>query len=233
MDAYVLGAVSETERAEVEAYLRANPDAQAEVDELQSVAGLIALSPEEVEPSPELRSRLMRAVEAEAGPVRANVDASRGERREGVLGRIGGFLSTRNVSWGLAAALVVGLVSWNVLLRTEVQELRELGTQGVQTTRLAGSGLSEDSSAEVLAIPGREAVLVAEDLPELEAGETLQIWVIDEDVPRSAGLFRPRDGVVTVPVNRTLEGADAIAVTVEPEGGSEQPTSEPLLSAEV
>jgi len=231
IDAYVLDALSEGERAEVEAYLAANPEAQAEVDELQSVASLLALSPEERQPPPELRDRLMRAVEAEVGPVQATL---RGERSgDGLLGRIGGLFSALNVSWALAAALLVGLLSWNTLLRSELQEVQDVGAQGVQTTQLSGSEMPEGSSAEVVAFPDREAVLVTEGMPELEAGQTLQIWVIDDDGPKPAGLFKPGDDMVTVPVTRSLEGAEVIAITVDPAGGSEQPNSEPLMTVEV
>ena len=234
IDAYALDALSEGERAEVEAYLAANPEAQAEVDELQSVASLLALAPEERQPPPELRDRLMRAVEAEAGPVQATLRGGRSQASgDGVLGRIGGLFSARNVSWGLAAALLVGLLSWNTLLRSELQDVQDVGARGVQTTQLSGSEMPEGSSAEVVAFPDREAVLVAEGMPELEAGQTLQIWVIDEDGPKPAGLFQPGDDMVTVPVTRSLEGAEVIAITVEPAGGSEQPTSDPLMTAEV
>jgi anti-sigma factor RsiW len=64
--AYVLGALPEEERSEFERYLLANPDLQAEVEELSAVAGLLALSPQEQEPAPELRRRIMDTVEAEA-----------------------------------------------------------------------------------------------------------------------------------------------------------------------
>lgn len=235
MDAYALDALSEDERAEVEAYLEANPEANAELEELQSVAGLLALYPEDRKPPPKLRERLMRAVEAEAGPVRATL---RGDSREAgsssVLERVRGFFSIRNISWGLAAAMLVGLVSWNALLRSELSELQSPGSQEIQTMQFSGASIPEGASAEVLAFSGREAVLVAEDLPQLQQGETLQIWVIGEDeVPHPAGLFEPRDGVVSVQVTRSLEGAKVIAVTVEPDGGSEQPTSDPMMIAEV
>ena len=111
-DAYVLGALSEAERREFEEYLATHPERQAEIEELGAVAALLALSPQEHEPSPELRSRIMAAEGAEAvHPV---------ESRRSVLARIGELLSIRNVALGAAALLVVGLFSWNMLLREEV-----------------------------------------------------------------------------------------------------------------
>ena len=69
-DAYVLGALPEEERLSFEEYLVAHPERQAEIDELGAVAGLLAFSPQEQVPSPELRSRVMEMVEAEAQPRR-------------------------------------------------------------------------------------------------------------------------------------------------------------------
>lgn len=235
MEAYALNAVPEDERREVEAFLEAHPEAQAEIDELQSIAGLLALSAEDRQPAPELRERLMRAVETEAGPVRATLNGERRETgRSPILDRVQDFFAFRNVAWGLAAVLLVGLFSWNALLRAELSEFQGAGSQEMQTMQFSGAAVPKDASAEVLAFPDREAVLVAEDLPELDPGETLQIWVIDEnDVPHPAGIFEPRDGVVSVPVTRSLNGATAIAITIEPEGGSEKPTSDPMMTAEV
>jgi anti-sigma-K factor RskA len=231
-EAYALNALSDDERRSVEAYLETHPEAQSEIEELQSIASLLALAPEDRQPPPELRQRLLSAVEAEAGPVRATL---RGEERESTMGeRVRDLFAVRNVAWGLAAALLVGLVSWNALLRTELNELRDAGSGEMQTMQFSGAAIPEDASAEVLAFSRSDAVLVAEDLPKLEQGETLQIWVIDkDDHPHPAGVFEPRDGMITVPVDGSLEDAEAIAVTVEPEGGSEQPTSDPMMTAEV
>ena len=234
-EAYVLNALPEDERREVEAYLEAHPEVQGEIDDLQSIAGLLALSPENREPSPELRKRLMHAVEVEAGLMRETLRGERGDTgRTSILERVRGLFDIRNVAWGLAAVLLVGLVSWNALLRSELNVLQGTGTQEMQTMQFSGAAVPEDASAKLLAFPDREAVLVAEDLPDLAPGETLQIWVIDEDdVPHPAGIFEPRDGVTSVPVTRSLEDAAAIAVTIEPDGGSEKPTSDPMMTAEV
>src|SRR3712207_852677 len=98
-DAYVLGALSETGRQEFEEYLASHPERQAEIAELGAVAGLLALSPQEQEPSPELRRRIMDAVEAEAVRPRAS--------RRSWLALIGEFLGPRNLALGAAALLVI------------------------------------------------------------------------------------------------------------------------------
>ncbi len=74
---------------------------------------------------------------------------------------------------------------------------------------------------------------MVEDMPPVPEGKTYQISVIEEDVPKPSGLFKPKRDSVAAVVEHPLDGGDVIAVTVEPEGGSPKPTSEPMLAAEV
>jgi anti-sigma-K factor RskA len=74
---------------------------------------------------------------------------------------------------------------------------------------------------------------VADDLPSVPEGQTCQIWVIKGDVPESGGLFQPGGTETAAPITTPIKKGDTIAVTVEPAGGSEQPTTDPVLSAEL
>ena len=62
-DVGVLGALPEEERLEFEQYLAAHPDLQVEIEELSTIAGLLAFSVRELEPPQELRRRIMSTVE--------------------------------------------------------------------------------------------------------------------------------------------------------------------------
>jgi anti-sigma-K factor RskA len=230
-DAFVLGALAEEERREFEEYLAQHPERQAEIEELSALASLLALSPEEHEPPPELRRRIMDAVGAEA--------ARPHENRRSVFAWIGELLSVRNLALGAAAMLVIGLFSWSMLLREEVQDLQgrvqsmQNQPQGPQMVELGGTGTEQGARAELVTLEGDRAVLVVEDMPPVPEGKTYQIWVIEEDVPKPSGLFEPGRGSVAAVVEHRVDGGDVIAVTVEPEGGSPQPTTEPMLAAEV
>src|SRR3712207_3017504 len=181
-DAYVLGALSETERREFEEYLAIHPERQAEVEELGAVAGLLALSPQEQEPPPQLRSRIMDTVRAEAVYPRASHRSRLAWLRE--------LLSVRNLALGAAALLVIGLFSWSMLLRGEVQDLQgrvqslQNQPREPQTVELAGAGTERGARAELLTLEGDRAVLVVEDMPPAPEDKTYQIWVIEDDVPK-------------------------------------------------
>jgi anti-sigma-K factor RskA len=229
-DAYVLGALPEEERLSFEEYLAAHPERQAEIDELGGVAGLLAFSPQELEPSPELRRRVMEVVEAEPRRV----------RNRSTLARIGDFLSVRSLALGAAALLVVGLLSWNVALQGQVEDLqgqvqdaRDQQLQQSPSIELEGSWADQGANAEVASIHENKVILVASDMPAVPENRTCQIWVISDDVPKPSGLFQPDGNMTAAPITHSITKADAIAVTVEPAGGSEKPTSDPVLLAEL
>jgi anti-sigma-K factor RskA len=243
-DAYVLDALPEEERLSFEDYLATHPERQAEIDELGAVAGLLAFSPQEQEPSPVLRSRIMEVVEAEAEePHRLT--------RRSVSARIGDYLSVRSLALGAAALLVVGLLSWNVLLQGQVADLQgqvqdaqgqvedlqaqveDAQAQQSQTIKLEGSWAEQGATAEVASMEENEIVLVARNMPSVPDDRTCQIWVIKGDVPKPSGLFQPDGNGTATPITNSITNADVIAVTVEPAGGSEQPTSDPVLLAEL
>ena len=228
-DAFVLGALPDEERREFEEYLSDHPERQAEIDELGTVASLLALSPQEQEPRPELRRNIMGVVEAEAG-------RSRAESRAG-LARIREFLGVRGLALGAAVLLVIGLFSWNMVLQGEVRDLqgRVQSMQSSQEGRmvaLKGPGAAHGARAE-LVIHNHRAVLMAEDMPRVPKDKIFQIWVIKDDVPEPSGLFEPTKDSVAAVVEHPVDNADAVAVTVEPKGGSPKPTTEPMLTAKL
>jgi anti-sigma-K factor RskA len=192
---------------------------QAEVDELGSVADLLALAPQEYEPSPELRRNLLDRI----GDVSNATPQRRARSRGGIFG-----------PGGLAAAAVVlavvGLFLWNASLRGEVEDLR--GTLVTRETHeLQGSGSAEDVRGKVVEVGDGRAVLVAENLPATPEGEVYETWLMHGDVPEPAGLFEPGDGEdAAAPIEGSIDKADAVAVTVEPSGGSPAPTSDILLT---
>jgi anti-sigma-K factor RskA len=232
-DAYALGALPDDERATVEAYLALNPERQAEIDDMVGIAGLLALAPPEQEPPADLRRRLMQVVESEAVRPRAAESPT-----SSWFGRLGGL---RNVALGAAAVLVVGLLSWNVLLQGDVQDLRgqveeaRSANEAQQTREIAldGTWAEQGARAEVTALKDDRAILVVEDMPSMPEDRTGQVWVIHDDKPLPSGLLDPSGNMAATAITTPLRGADAIAVTIEPAGGSEEPTSDPVLVQEL
>ena len=225
-EAYALQALPEREREEVEAYLELHPELKPELEELGSLANALALSPTEYEPSPELRRNLMRTVESEAAG-----------RQAGQAGQASTFqklrelFNIRRLALGAAAVMLAALLGWNVLLQSEVQDLQgELEER--QTFAMQGSGTASSTQARVVELDRRQAIVLADDMPSIPEGRTFQIWVIEDGTPKPAGTFEPGD-TVAAPITDSLRGVQTVAITVEPDGGSDQPTSDPVLQTDL
>jgi anti-sigma-K factor RskA len=75
------------------------------------------------------------------------------------------------------------------------------------------------------------AVVLVNRLPHLNAAHTYQMWLVNGKRARSAGTIPPSSATTgTTTVVSPLDGATELAVTIEPAGGSRQPTT-PVLAA--
>jgi len=80
------------------------------------------------------------------------------------------------------------------------------------------------------------AVLVVAGLQQLEAGKIYEFWLIKGSTPIAAGLFEVNDegkAILQVSHAVTPGSYDAIGVSVEPEGGSVQPTGDIVMLSEI
>ncbi|MCP2030142.1 hypothetical protein L1277_000206 [Okibacterium sp. HSC-33S16] len=75
-----------------------------------------------------------------------------------------------------------------------------------------------------------ESVLIVDGLATLPDEKTYELWYIGESGPISAGVFNThRSGESWRVLDGAMSAGDAVGVTVEPAGGSEQPTTDPLI----
>lgn len=112
----------------------------------------------------------------------------------------------------------------------ETQETIEavLAAKDVRTAQpAAGAALPAGTSASVhwSEDVGR-AVIVTANMPAAEPGTVYELWFEHDELMVPAGIM-PRDGD-TFLLEGDLQGASGIGITVEPEGGSPEPTSAPL-----
>jgi anti-sigma-K factor RskA len=82
----------------------------------------------------------------------------------------------------------------------------------------------------VLAADRHELAVVTTGLPALPSGQVYQLWLIGKKIT-SAGLLPPAKNGQTPAVLATgVVKGDALGLTVEPAGGSAQPTTTPILA---
>ncbi|WP_204071967.1 anti-sigma factor [Planotetraspora phitsanulokensis] len=195
-----------------------------------------------VEPPPALRDRIM----AEIGQVRQlpplvapspsiRESRSSAERRSPLAGwlRWRPRLAAALTATAVAAAVLLGVVA--VRTQAGLDELR--ATDREVTAVLAApdvrSATAPSGAAGGTVVVSRsqgKMVFVASGLASLPDSRTYQLWQIGPEGARSAGLLRPDGtGHISPVVSATVDGATTVGVTVEPAGGSEQPTTQPLL----
>jgi anti-sigma-K factor RskA len=82
---------------------------------------------------------------------------------------------------------------------------------------------------------GDTGTLQVSGLRQLEGEQVYQAWVQHDDGVRDSSLFAARrDGTATAAIPREdLHGGEAVLVTIEPRGGSTQPTTDPLVSVDI
>ena len=75
------------------------------------------------------------------------------------------------------------------------------------------------------------SAIIVDDLPALGEDEDYQLWYIGEAGPVSAGTFDSEgSGAAWRVLDGTMAAGDAVGVTVEPAGGSDQPTTDPIVA---
>jgi anti-sigma-K factor RskA len=215
-EAYALGALPEDEAKAMESYLADNPDRRPEMEDLYAVSNLLAYTPAEYDPPKTLRNNIMDTIQAESGEQSTRSTPN-------PLQRLGSYIGFQRLALGAAAIAIAALLSWNAVL--------QFGNDQPLTYELQGSGAAEKVKAEVVEMEEDRFVLVAENMPPMPEDQTMQIWVIRDGEPQPAGTFRPSEGLAATPVAMPIKGDETIAVTVEPAGGSEQPTSDPVLQS--
>jgi anti-sigma-K factor RskA len=231
---YVFGALEQPARGEIDGHLsRACPNCTAGVKRAQEIAGCLALTVPAADPPDRLRKRVLASVAPDAKP----------------RSRWAG-------AWvAVAACLAVTVVAMMIRDRQKDAELkdarRHVQEQRVELARLTealtilndpaakqvvfGGAVSQPPRGRVFVHPQRGVVLIASNLPPVPPGKTYEMWVIPRTgSPAPAGLFRSEPDGTALHVLRgglDLASTGAIAVTVEPEGGTAQPTSKPLIVA--
>lgn len=132
----------------------------------------------------------------------------------------------------VGGTVVGGLLNNSASIDAEAQSLATLtAAADLQRASTAIDGGGE--ATLVWSLEQRKSAILVQDLPPLPGGKTYQLWYIGESGAIPAGTF---ETTATATSWRVLDGqmseGDAVGVTVEPAGGSEQPTTTPILKME-
>jgi anti-sigma-K factor RskA len=239
---YALGTLEGNEQVELEKHLKDCADCRHELEQLRSDAALLALSVSGSAPPERARGRLMNAVTREP---RISLEQP-STRRISLWPQMG---------WVAAAgAIVIAAILWrtDASLRSRMATLqKEFNEQQTQLQRaqevtatltatdalrvtIVGPRAAAQAQGRAIYVPSRSSLIfLANNMPALPARQAYELWLIPKSgSPIPAGVFKPdAEGNATVVNSRLPKGVETktFAITVEPEDGSQLPTSTPIM----
>ncbi len=242
---YLLEALDEVSSGRLKRHLPDCQECQAELRELSDTLHSLPLVLQPIALSPQLKERLLARISSTDQPQPA-------VSRQPSLQR----WRLAAVAAGILVVLLAGLVFQGrrvsreqdfhiASLRAEIDELRNanqslilkvdsLSRPTVRFLNLAGLTGFEGSSASAFIRPedGRIS-LFFHQLPAIDANQDFQLWVIEEgQPPHPSATFDGTGPVTEVEVDLPIaaDQVQVLAVTIEPRGGSPQPTGAMVLA---
>jgi len=204
LGAYALNATESLEHRRIERHLEGCDDCANEVGLLKEAAAELAWLSEPTDTS-DLERRLSTNLPA---------------RRRSI--------SVRILAGAAAAAVVIsGLLGASLLHQRSVNdEITEVLATATRRVSLDSQGGFQGRG--ILHLATGKAALVLDELPAPGKGQIYQLWALTGAEPRSITVL---DGTGRVLHLFDWQGhaADRFAVTIEPDGGSPVPTSDPVL----
>ncbi len=247
---YALGALTDEERTQVDAYVAADADARIRLDEAIRAAAALPYAARPIAPRSQVKQDVLKRVKAAAPSRLAPTRTSFSAKVARFLDRPAWRIAMPLVAVAsLIAAVVAGV--WAISLNDEVNRLRveqaalqrelltkrdvlaQIALPQSRAIAIAGTPVQPHAYGQMIANPnGNSGVLIVADLAPLPPGKVYQFWLIKGNTPVSAGLFgvdAQGRGLLPVRASESVGSFDAIGVSIEPEGGSPQPTGDIVM----
>ncbi|NEA68509.1 anti-sigma factor [Streptomyces sp. SID12488] len=232
--AYALHALSDTENTAFERHLTGCEACAQETAELSATAARMGLAVATTPPAG-LREQVLRRItkvrqDTPGGPAQAL--AVRSGPRARTLSR-----------WALAACLAAATTLGGTTLwqHQRAEDARAQARSAARATdeiaavlaapdaRTRAAGLTGGATGTVVVSRGRDrAVFFVSGMASPPGGKVYQLWFDENGTMRPAGLMDPARSDQTVLLRGALDGASGMGITVEPDGGSKEPTSAPV-----
>ena len=231
---YAVDALTGDELDEFEKHLEQCPTCAEEVRGLRETAARLGLATA-ITPPPWMREQVLDATNRvrQLPPSCVRLITSDGSRRRRRLSR----RLPRPIAVTAMAAAIVALAVLQVGTRHQLQQA-QTSNQAIASVLSASDARIELSSSAVggrvtavISPHDREAVITASGMPTPGDAQVYQLWVISPAGARSVGLLPGSSDRATSPVLAAdVQPGDQLAVTIEPAGGTKQPTTIPIVS---
>jgi len=235
---YALNGLDAADLAEFEAHLQQSQATRDEVTELTDTAVLLGLAVEPVQPSAGLKASIMDQLDAHPQlPVASPVATAAFESPAGRKAQARWF--TRPVTALAAVAAAIALFVGGGVVTTSLAQNSFAQQQADQLAAINSADDAQRASVD-LADGGTatlvwsnsllSSALIVDGLAPLPADRTYELWYINDAGARPAGTFGVAGSGSTWRVlDGTMKAGDTVGVTVEPRGGSDAPTTDPVV----
>lgn len=230
--AYVMGALDADEAAVLEAHLETCVSCRTELAGYRTLSQSLLMAVPPKRPSAALRKNLQSRLPGAQKTSRPRIGWPFGQLATGMA--------------------ILALLALNLISFVQLQQIRGQQAALLNQVQDAQVALGMLSSSDVQTLPinagsisgtlllnknQNQAVLVLEDLPMLATNQVYQMWLVKPDGGRvSAGLFLPERGqsyiTRVISSQQILSNFTGIGVTVEPAGGSDQPTGQRIFKVD-
>jgi len=246
---HALASLDLDEAMTLDQHLATCAECRAEMIQWQGTAGSLVFAADALEPSPEIRARVLEAVRSEA----------RVNERDNVIPLRPRAVRSHQPAWPralqlIAAVIILGLMVGVVLLwrqnqsaklaltqlaeqlqqnkiqlERQQQALQVFSAPGARMMELAGTKEAPSAHA-TLAVDSktRRAALMAEGLPPAPAGKAYQLWFIAGSKPMPGQVFKTDSSGKAMLMSDQMPAeamtAATFAVTLEPQEGMPSPT---------
>jgi anti-sigma-K factor RskA len=224
LPAYALNSLEADEVRRVEEHLSACLICRNESNAFQHVAAQLSFAAPDAFPSPELKNRLLQRVQATRPQPRTTVPVPSRSWLERLL-----------PAWSLASLFFIFvLAGFSLFLWQRVDRL-EFATSpgGMRAVPLTTSDPTSKATGYVLiSADGDNGALIVDGLPPLGESQQYQLWLIQDGKRTSGAVFSTDEknyGGTRIRAPRSLLEYAAVDITIEPSGGSSQPSGTRVL----
>jgi anti-sigma-K factor RskA len=228
LPAQALSALDPGEERALSEHLADCAECRRDLAEWEATAASLALTTDPVEPSPEVRDRILKSVSAVV-PF-----ASSKRNLWNSLGSLGSIAAVI-----LFAALIISvIVLWqqNRTLRQQNEIYQLLTAPGTRVAELSGTNEATGATAKLAYDKNGRAMLIADGLPRAPEGKEYQLWFIVDNKPLPGKTFAPDSrghGLIRDQVPEAARKQAVFAITLEPAGGRSAPTGAIYLRSEL
>lgn len=229
---YALDALPDDEQADFEKHLARCPSCADEVRGLRETAARLAMATA-ITPPPQMRERVLAAAPRTRQLPPLGRNRRRGTGRRLPLSRAGLTAGVLALAAAVAFLLVTTISTTRQLHQVQASNRTVAAVLGAPDARVesvpaAGGG----TVTAVVSLRQQEAVVTSAKLPALSGGRVYQLWVMNSagTTARSAGLLALSvSGTAAPALAEGVLPGNKLAVTVEPAGGTAQPTTTPVV----